>query len=44
MGSGMSAGLAHGMIWAGVLLVLVPLSIGIGVALVLLRRRREDRS
>lgn len=31
----------EGMVWAGLLLVLVPLAIGIGVAVVLLRRRKD---
>lgn len=39
----MSEGLAYGMVWAGILLVGVPLSIGIGVAIWIVRGRRADR-
>ena len=37
---GMDGGLMSGMIWAGVFLLAVPFSIGVGVAVVLLRRHR----
>jgi hypothetical protein len=35
-------GLMEGMLWAGVLLLAVPLAIGIGVLVLLLRRRSGD--
>lgn len=38
----MSEGLAHGMLWAAALLIGAPLSIGIGIAVYVLRSRRRD--
>lgn len=38
----MSEGLMSGMLWAGALLIGVPLSIGIGVAVYLLRGRNKN--
>jgi hypothetical protein len=35
----MNDGLMEGMLWAALLLVAVPLAIGIGVAVMLVRRR-----
>lgn len=40
----MNHGLMEGMLWAGLLLVAVPLGIGIGVLLILLRRRGGENS
>ena len=31
-----------GMVWAGLLMLVVPLAIGVGVAIVVWRRRRDD--
>ncbi|MDX1622929.1 MAG: hypothetical protein R3199_02995 [Gemmatimonadota bacterium] len=41
----MSGPVGEGMVWAGVLLIAVPLAIGIGVAVALLRRgdRPDER-
>lgn len=39
----MESGLMEGMLWASLLMVGVPLLIGIGVAVVLLRRRADRR-
>lgn len=36
-------GLMTGMLWAGALLIVVPLLIGVGVGIVLYRRRSEGR-
>ncbi|HET6342813.1 MAG TPA: hypothetical protein VFG78_11615 [Gemmatimonadota bacterium] len=38
----MNHGLMEGMLWAGLLLVAVPLGVGIGVLVLLLRRRDGD--
>ncbi|MGH7573114.1 MAG: hypothetical protein ACREMK_14925 [Gemmatimonadota bacterium] len=38
----MNHGLMEGMLWAGLLLVVVPLAIGLGVLVLLLRRRNHD--
>lgn len=38
----MNHGLMEGMLWAGLLLLAVPLAIGIGVLVLLLRRRSGD--
>ena len=37
----MNHGLMEGMLWAGALLVVIPLLIGAAVALVIVRRNRE---
>ncbi len=38
----MNHGLMEGMLWAGLLLIAVPLGVGIGVLVLLLRRRSGD--
>ncbi|MGH7542799.1 MAG: hypothetical protein ACREK7_02575 [Gemmatimonadota bacterium] len=38
----MNHGLMEGMLWAGLLLIAVPLGIGIGVLILILRRRSGD--
>lgn len=40
----MNHGLMEGMLWAGVLLVVVPLGVGLGVLVLLLRRRDGARA
>lgn len=38
----MNHGLMEGMWWAGVLLVAVPFAVGLGILVVLLRRRGDE--
>lgn len=38
----MNHGLMEGMLWAGLLLIAVPLGVGVGILVLLLRRRDGD--